>query len=435
MSKPLILLASLGLAATASAADITVSPNDPNALTKARDTARAGDRIILRGGTYRLSEPLVLGPQHSGVTWMAAPGEKPVISGGVPVTGWTPDPANPKIFQAKVDLDNFRQIWINGVRGQRARGRVPAGLAPLGENKGVLKPRATPAGLTLNPGGFPPGSAMQLSDLGEFPPSGFTTSDERLLTWRNPQDIEMGGRIAWNQASFMVSKISKVDGKVVLEVAQPGYFICTNMAGAPMRGPGWMENAYELIDQPGEWYFDRPAKTLFYLPRPGEDLAKAEIIAPRLETLVRVEGTIDKPVQGLRFDGLTFSHATWLRLSSAWGFPNIQGNFCVSPENGYMRAEGGWVNLSDEFLKTPGNVVVHAGHGLRFDSCTFTALGGSGLDLEYGSQNNVVSRCHFFDIAGTAVQIGDLQRHDHHPDDPRLIVKDNQLIDSEITKV
>ncbi len=60
------------LAATASASDIAVSPGD--SLAKARDAAKAGDRIVLRGGVYRLEEILRLGPQHSGVTWTAAPG-------------------------------------------------------------------------------------------------------------------------------------------------------------------------------------------------------------------------------------------------------------------------------------------------------------------------------------------------------------------------
>ncbi len=77
------------LAATATANDITVSPGD--SLAKARDAAKAGDRIVLRGGTYRLEETLRLGPQNSGVTWIAAPGERPILSGGVVITGWTAD--------------------------------------------------------------------------------------------------------------------------------------------------------------------------------------------------------------------------------------------------------------------------------------------------------------------------------------------------------
>ena len=52
-----------------------------------------------------------------------------------------------------------------------------------------------------------------------------------------------------------------------------------------------------------------------------------------------------------------------------------------------------------------------------------TLMRGAGLDLEYGAQDNTVSGCRFFDISGTAVQIGDVLKDDHHPDDPRTIVK------------
>ncbi len=87
--KTLIIILIAGLLAKRGLFKRRISPGD--SLEKARDAAQAGDRIILHGGTYRLGETLVLGPQNSGVTWMAAPGEKPVISGGVSVTGWTSD--------------------------------------------------------------------------------------------------------------------------------------------------------------------------------------------------------------------------------------------------------------------------------------------------------------------------------------------------------
>jgi hypothetical protein len=58
----------------------------------------------------------------------------------------------------------------------------------------------------------------------------------------------------------------------------------------------------------------------------------------------------------------------------------------------------------------------------------FARLGGAGLDLEFGVQDNVISGCRFFDISGTAIQIGDVQVDDHHPDDPRKIVKNNSVV-------
>ena len=91
--KPLTIIINLAVVVAAATAqttvfakDITVAPGD--SLAKARDEAKSGDRILSTSGTYRLAETLVLGSQNSGVTWMAAPGAKPVINGGVPVAGW-----------------------------------------------------------------------------------------------------------------------------------------------------------------------------------------------------------------------------------------------------------------------------------------------------------------------------------------------------------
>ena len=57
-----------------------------------------------------------------------------------------------------------------------------------------------------------------------------------------------------------------------------------------MALPNYVENALELLDEPGEWYLDQPAKTMYYKPRPGEDLTKAPVVVPALETLVEMRG-------------------------------------------------------------------------------------------------------------------------------------------------
>ena len=77
----------------------------------------------------------------------------------------------------------------------------------------------------------------------------------------------------------------------------------------------YLTNARPLLDEPGEWYLDTQKQQLYYMPRPGEDMRTAEVEAPALETLLRVEGTPDAPVCGVRLQGITFRHAIWLRPS------------------------------------------------------------------------------------------------------------------------
>lgn len=66
---------------------------------------------------------------------------------------------------------------------------------------------------------------------------------------------------------------------------------------------------------PGEWYHDIDTRKLYYYPREGENMQSAEAIVPAIETLVQIEGTLDRPVTNLRFERITFSYTTWMRPS------------------------------------------------------------------------------------------------------------------------
>jgi hypothetical protein len=149
-----------------------------------------------------------------------------------------------------------------------------------------------------------------------------------------------------------------------------------------------------------------------------------------LETLVEVKGAHD-----IKFEGLTFSHATWLRPSTRLGHPDVQANFIQPVDNSYFRPEHekGWVPVNGEHLKSAGNVCVNACRSVRFEGCTFTALGATALDFE-GSQFNTVIGCRFEDISASAVQVGGISREDHHPSTPERVVKDNHVLNNVITR-
>jgi hypothetical protein len=80
-----------------------------------------------------------------------------------------------------------------------------------------------------------------------------------------------------------------------------------NLVGPKSVGnqPEYVENALELLGTPGEWYFDRAARIIYYIPRPVEDLRHADVEAPVLETLISGDS-----VHNLRFEGIQFSYAT-----------------------------------------------------------------------------------------------------------------------------
>ncbi|MFO1521400.1 MAG: hypothetical protein U1G05_05025 [Kiritimatiellia bacterium] len=93
----------------------------------ARDAARRLPkpvRIIVADGRYELPAALELTAEDSGVAWEAAPGAKPVFSGGRKIAGWKDAGSGlwrsdlPEVREGKW---YFEQLWVNGVRATRAR--------------------------------------------------------------------------------------------------------------------------------------------------------------------------------------------------------------------------------------------------------------------------------------------------------------------------
>lgn len=257
------------------------SQTAPCSLTGARDkvrslTAGMSDDIVvnLRGGTYRLTEPLTFAPQDSGtgghkVIWQAQPGEKPVLSGATEVKAkdWKSHDEAKKIYRAPVPAGTkSRQLFVNGVRAVRARG-------------------------ALDPSGF------TITD------TGFTTTDAAYRSWGNPTAVEIVRRQEWKHSRCPVTSIKASGSQSELTLAQPcfgikgtppykPYTFPNNGSGTPgLEGVSWVENAYELLDEPGEFYLDSAAGYVYYIPRDGENLEVATTELPTTQTLVSMAGT------------------------------------------------------------------------------------------------------------------------------------------------
>ena len=393
-----------------------VSPggNDSNAgteaqpfktLTKARETVRTVNKsmtrdivVYLRGGTYAIDQPLLFEERDSGtnghnVIYKSYAGEKASISGGRKIIGWERDSGN--VWKARTDIPDFRQLYVNGVRAVRARG------------------------------GLLPGAELYGRD-------GYKTSDVNMATWGNQSDIEFIYDLEWERTICKVHHIAKEGSGAVVTMLQPYFTLVRLKEGVRPTVPTYIENARELLDAPGEWYFDRAAQVVYYIPQVGEDVNSAEIMAPVVEKLLELRGSLDAPVHNIQFEGLTFCQASWLRPSQI-GLVDLQANFVITPQNLIARAGGVVANLHNENRKSPSNVVLHAAKSIRFERCTFTQFGSGGIDLEYGSQDNLISGCKFYDLSGSAVQVGDVV--DHHPRDPREVVKNNQIVNNYIHDV
>ncbi len=374
-------------------------------LTRARDEVRTMNKnmgadivVQLRGGTYEIDKTLRFESRDSGnndhnVIYRSYRGEKVSVSGGKRIVGW--EQTSGGIWKTRTDVPDFRQLYVNGIRATRARG----------------------------------GS---LPDAELYGRDGYKTSDANMANWGNQEDIELVFDLNWERTICKVQSIAKQGSGAALTMQQPYFTVARIKDGAHPILPTYVENARELLDSPGEWYFDKSAHLVYYMPRPGENMAAAEIVVPVVEKLVELHGSIDAPVQHIQFEGITFCHASWLQPSRT-GLVDVQANFVNTPENLIAR-EGGWVaNIHNESAKSPSNIVLHAAKSIRFERCIFTKFGSAGIDLEYGSQDNVISGSEFHDLSGSAIQVGDVT--DHHPRDPREIVKNNRIVNNYIHDV
>ena len=250
-------------------------------------------KVLIRGGTYRLTETVTFSLDDSAgkntTTYAAFPGENPIFSSGVPISNWKklsslppnlPPAAHGHIWVADVaELASFNTLYAGGQQLPRARG---PGFSPQ---------NSTPRG-------------SQDYNTVQFPAGAVTP-------YVNLADVEL--RIVPSHFWVMnLLPIESIDEQAnILQTAVPGtYPLGRN--GMTDRHNAWIENALEVLDQPGEWVLDSSEDRLYLWPT--GDAPAEDIVAPTLTELIRVEGDIDydgpkdTPVEGLVFQGLTFTH-------------------------------------------------------------------------------------------------------------------------------
>ena len=174
-----------------------------------------------------------------------------------------------------------------------------------------------------------------------------------------------------------------------------------------------LKTLYELLGTPGQFYLDHASSRIYYVPRPGEDLTKADIELPVLESLVNISGTAANPVHNIVFSGLQFSYATWLApngqdgiLGDSGGLSGDGSGVASLLETGAVHAGAGRhvpIRRVDEGDREV--VALHFAHNIQFLRDAFVHLGAAGLDLGDGAQHDVVEGSVFTDISGNGLEL------------------------------
>jgi hypothetical protein len=339
--------------------------------------SRQGDvHVYLRGGRYELQKGLVFGPEDSGesgfsIIYQAYPGEKPVISGGRRITGWAPHEKG--IYKAKAP-SSFRQLYAGSQRLTRAR---------------------TP-------------NAGKYNKIIFWDPKNREIGVDQfdISKWKDLEKIEMVAQMQWAEAIMRLKawQVNVASDKWMpanyarVTVQDPeSQIVFTRVHPNRVNGQAYhFENAYEFIDEPGEWYLDEAAGTVYLKPFADRMPGASEILVPVLDTLLSIRGTPDRPVHHIQFSGITFAHSNW-----TW--PQTHGHVPIQASQ-FTQVSSTGNGIS--YGHPPAAVYLSGAHHIRFEGNQFSHLGATGLDIRSGGSDVSILGNVFQDISGNGISVG-----------------------------
>ena len=392
-------------------ADLYVAPDGDDAnpgsfelpfatLHKARDTvrdvreAKEGPVVVLvRGGTYYLENPLVLAPEDSGtedqpITYAAYPDETPIISGGrrldVEWRTFRDGIMLCEIPEVKAGKLDFAQVFVNGKRQIRARYPNCDPENPLVQGKGYIN-AAGPLSDDLEHKKVSSEDALTFPTQGpkgfSFDPATFTKK-----SWAKPEEavIQIFSKLYWGSLRWQIESIDW--DRHVIWFGKGGFQLSTQKrmggeaCGIRSNSRFYIENVFEELDAPGEWYLDKESGILYYMPEDGLDLSAAIIEVPILKQVIAFRGSQDTPVRHVTMSGF-----------------HIRDTTCTYFELYEIPSRGNWT------LHRAGAVFLEGTEHCAVVSCFFDAVGGNGVFLSNYNRRNRVTGCKFTEAGESAV--------------------------------
>lgn len=340
-----------------------------------------GDIVVyLAGGIYDVKETINFNHLDSGsngfrVIYKALEDQEPILDGGKKVSQWSQVEGS-NLWKAHVDSpDYIRNIFVNGHRAQiAASARSYTGISEYKDDKGVL--------------------------------SGFYVDDSVIGNYENQSDIQLHWVASWKTHILPVEKIvDEGDGKKLILMQQPYY---KNSFPGNIVKNGWnpyydheffVQNAFELLDEPGEWYYNRVTRELFYYPLANEHMETAEVYVPVTDKLLDVRGTLENPVKNLTFSGITFRHTAW-EQPSVKGYVTLQAEVLINTA----------LNFGARIM-VPGGIEIDNAKDFHFTNNRLMRFGQIALLLKDGIERAVVEGNYFYDNSHAAIVLGHFFTH------------------------
>jgi hypothetical protein len=373
-------------------------------LARARDAVRESKKdklgsitVLVRGGTYYMNEPLLLGPEDSGtagesVTYAAYPGELVTISGGRRLDcEWKPYKDGIVICELpevkRGDLD-FAQLFVNGKRQIRARYPNYDDSDPKNFTGYILAAgRLGNDAPDPNPG---PNDDMTFSSGAPrgvvFDPHTFTKKH-----WAKPDEtvIHIYQAYYWGNLQWRVKHIDWQ--KHIIWFGHGGQQMGAKWTHSPCEvnehSHFYIENVFEELDVPREWYLNREEGILYYMPEDGMGLETAVVEVPALQQVVRFVGTQDEPICHVTLKGFRIAHTASTFLEP-YEIPSL----------------GDWA------IHRGGAIFLEGARDCTIKGCFFDAVGGNAVFMNRYNRDNVVTGCRFTGSGDSAICfVGELE--------------------------
>ncbi len=348
-----------------------------------------GDIIVnILPGTYPITKPIDFTTEDSGKNGYniiykgTDPENKPLLTGGKKIDGWQKH--NDKIWKAKVsdDIEMVRQMYINEFPARIARSKY--------QYRGT---RAWDDNMT------------------EFDQDGFYVPKKNFPVLTNTDDAEVIFQMMWELNYFPLKEIEDAGSEWLVKYDQPyfgRYLVGSADHSTPTAGIAvWLSNAPELMDEPGEFWYDKDEKTVYYYAFPEEDMETAEVYTPVTYGLMTATGkSKTEKVENIAFDNLDIRHGSWNEVATGGLFVG-QGDIRIDPTLDNPQAQETW-----QQGRMFAQIEMNFADNISVTNCVFANHGSSVLAMRNCVTNSRIDGNIFRDIAGSAVVIGDIKYTD-----------------------
>jgi hypothetical protein len=349
--------------------------------------------VWLAPGRYDLSEPIIFTPDDVPAIYRAQGGEV-VLDGGTRLGGWQESQDNHgRLWTAPLpsDLRPFRQLWVNGERATRSRW-------PKEGYFHVEDPLSPYRGLNFESN------------------SEFKAFEGDIPAYSNLHDVDVLALHFWFEEHLPIESFDPQTRVVKLRRGTVNSLI----EGWDDTSPGaryFLSGGRETLIEAGQWCLDSAAGQIFYRPCDGETLEDTEIVAPRLSQLLILQGDTEqgRSVEGLQFEGLTFSHAGDALPGEA-GVPGADLHSSeINTFNGNLFYRGSKGASAQAACDVPGVIYGVGARHCAFNNCTIEHIGWYGFEFGDGCVGNRIDRCTLRDVGAGGVHLSGAPANENAP--------------------